>query len=212
MASVNKVIVIGHVGGDPDLTEFTGGGSIVRFSLATTKKWKTKDGEKKEKTAWHNIVVHNKALQAVVMSYVKKGSKIFVEGTLDYRHGMTRIPAQSDTRRILPSSHSVATFCCWVKMTVVIATRHLMIHTKKKGITSMGVPLQKLVWALREASRRDLNGKRVNEKVVVREGEIINIAANGMEFHLGEVPGQQSYWLAQDSNGAVIASRPCYMA
>ena len=80
---LNKIILIGNVGNDPEQINFDNGGSIVKLSLATTEKWKSKDGEKKEKTSWHNLVFQTK-LQEVVMKYVNKGSKLYVEGKLDY--------------------------------------------------------------------------------------------------------------------------------
>ena len=82
--SVNKVILIGNVGKDPEVREFSNGGKIVTFSLATTETWK-KDGERKEKTQWHNISVTNTNLCRIAEQYVRKGSKLYVEGTLENR-------------------------------------------------------------------------------------------------------------------------------
>lgn len=81
MKSVNKVILIGNVGKDPE-NETTGSGIMVaKFSLATTERFKSKDGEWQEKTEWHNIVAWRKHAE-IIGSYVKKGSKLYIEGKL----------------------------------------------------------------------------------------------------------------------------------
>jgi single-strand DNA-binding protein len=81
---MNKAILIGNVGKDPEIRQTGGGTDVASFSLATTKRWRDKDGEKKEETTWHNIVVFG-ALCKVVEPYVKKGSKISVEGAIRNR-------------------------------------------------------------------------------------------------------------------------------
>lgn len=86
MASVNKVILIGNVGKDPEIRSFQNGGLVASFSLATSETWKDKaTGERKEKTEWHRISVLNDKLVEVVERYVKKGSKLFIEGQLETR-------------------------------------------------------------------------------------------------------------------------------
>ena len=80
---LNKIQLIGNVGNEPEQINFDNGGSIVKLPLATSEKWKSKDGEQKEKTSWHNLVFQTK-LQDVVLKYVNKGSKLYVEGKLDY--------------------------------------------------------------------------------------------------------------------------------
>ena len=80
---MNKAILIGRVGKDPEFIEFTYG-SLARFSLATTEKYKDKEGQKKESTEWHNIVVNGK-LSEVVRDWVKKGMLISVSGKIKYR-------------------------------------------------------------------------------------------------------------------------------
>lgn len=77
--------MIGHLGKAPKQKDFDRGGCIVSFSLATTERWKTKDGERKEHTNWHRCVVQSEPLQKVAMQYLKKGSKIYVEGMVNYR-------------------------------------------------------------------------------------------------------------------------------
>lgn len=83
MSSLNKVQLIGNLGNDPDIINE---GKIAKFSLATSESWKDKaSGERKTKTEWHNIVVYNEGLVGVVQQYVKKGSKVYVEGQLQTR-------------------------------------------------------------------------------------------------------------------------------
>tara|TARA_S200002703_G_scaffold148154_1_gene144560 strand:- start:1026 stop:1397 length:372 start_codon:yes stop_codon:yes gene_type:complete len=81
--SVNRVILIGNLGKSPDIRQTSDGRELANISLATTERWKDKNtGEKKEKTEWHNIVVFSQGLVNVVKNYVKKGSKLYVEGQL----------------------------------------------------------------------------------------------------------------------------------
>jgi single-strand DNA-binding protein len=84
--SVNKVILVGNLGKDPESRNTQDGREIASFSLATSETWKDKSsGEKKEKTEWHRIVVFNEGLVGVVKQYVKKGSKVYLEGQLQTR-------------------------------------------------------------------------------------------------------------------------------
>ena len=83
MPNVNLVILIGHLGHDPSLDN-VGGKDKVKFSLATTRKWKGKDGETKEDTTWHNIVIWDKPAN-VAKEYLKKGSPVYLEGRIDSR-------------------------------------------------------------------------------------------------------------------------------
>ncbi|WP_245474789.1 single-stranded DNA-binding protein [Bradyrhizobium sp. Leo121] len=83
---VNKVILVGNVGKDPVMHTTGDGRKIARFSIATSERWRDKDtGERKEKTEWHNIVVFNENLAKVVEQYVKRGSKLYVEGSMATR-------------------------------------------------------------------------------------------------------------------------------
>lgn len=85
MSSVNKVILVGNVGKDPEVKEFSNGGSLANVVLATSEKWKDKQtGERKEATEWHNLVFRG-GLVNVVGQYVQKGSKLYVEGSLKTR-------------------------------------------------------------------------------------------------------------------------------
>jgi len=84
--SLNKVLLIGRLGADPDIKQMVNGKSVARLSLATSQSWKDKNtGEKKEKTEWHRIVVFNEGLVNVVQQYLKKGAQIYVEGQLSTR-------------------------------------------------------------------------------------------------------------------------------
>lgn len=84
--SVNKVMLIGNVGKDPESRTFQNGGKSVSFSLATSESWKDKNsGERQERTQWHNIVIFNEQLGGVAERYLKKGSKVYVEGQLETR-------------------------------------------------------------------------------------------------------------------------------
>ena len=84
--SVNKVILLGNLGQDPDIRTMQNGKKVCTFSLATSDSWKDKEtGEKKEKTEWHRVVVFNEGLIGVVESYIKKGTKLYVEGSLQTR-------------------------------------------------------------------------------------------------------------------------------
>lgn len=85
MRGVNKVILVGLVGKDPETKTFPNGGSLTQFSIATTEKWIDKNsGERKEQTEWHRIACNNK-LAEIVAQYVKKGSKVYIEGRLKTR-------------------------------------------------------------------------------------------------------------------------------
>ena len=84
--SVNKVILVGNVGKDPEIRRTQDGRPIANLSLATSESWRDKNtGEKKEKTEWHRVVIFNENLCKVVEQYVKKGSKLYVEGALQTR-------------------------------------------------------------------------------------------------------------------------------
>ena len=84
--SLNKVVLIGNLGRDPEIRATNDGREIATFSVATSESWKDKvTGEKKEKTEWHRIVVFNEGLVRVIKSYVKKGSKLYLEGQLQTR-------------------------------------------------------------------------------------------------------------------------------
>ena len=84
--SVNKVIIVGNLGKDPEIRAFQSGGRVASFSVATSENWKDKaTGEKKERTEWHRVSVLNDKLVEVVERYIKKGSKVYIEGQLETR-------------------------------------------------------------------------------------------------------------------------------
>ena len=84
--SVNKVILVGNLGKDPESRSFQNGGEVVSFSLATSENWKDRNsGERKEKTEWHNISIFSEGLARVAKSYLRKGSKVYLEGQLETR-------------------------------------------------------------------------------------------------------------------------------
>jgi single-strand DNA-binding protein len=84
MASVNKVILIGNLGRDPETRYMPSGDAIVNLALATTDSWKDKNGEKQEKTEWHRVVIFGK-LAEIAAEYLKKGSQVYFEGSLKTR-------------------------------------------------------------------------------------------------------------------------------
>jgi single-strand DNA-binding protein len=84
--SVNKVILVGNVGKDPESRSFQNGGKVVSFSVATSENWKDKNsGERKDKTEWHNVSIFSEGLARVAEQYLKKGSKVYLEGQLETR-------------------------------------------------------------------------------------------------------------------------------
>lgn len=113
--SLNKVMLIGNLGKDPEVRTFEGGGKIVRFSLATTENYNNRQGEKVTHTEWHNITVGRKGLADVCEQYLKKGHKIFAEGRLrtrswDDQNGVTKYSTeiQLDNMTMLTSREDAA--------------------------------------------------------------------------------------------------------
>lgn len=86
MSSLNRVQLIGNLGKDPEVRTFQNGGRVCNFSIATSEKWKDKaTGETKERTEWHNIAVFADGLVGVIEKFLRKGSKVYVEGQLETR-------------------------------------------------------------------------------------------------------------------------------
>lgn len=84
--SVNKVIIVGNLGNDPDIRTMQSGDKVANLSIATSESWKDKaTGERREKTEWHRVVVFNKGVVGVCENYLKKGSKVYIEGQLETR-------------------------------------------------------------------------------------------------------------------------------
>jgi single-strand DNA-binding protein len=86
MSSVNKVILVGSLGRDPETRRMGSGDSVVSFSLATSEAWRDKaSGERKSKTEWHNVVIFNENIGKIAENFLKKGSKVYLEGQLQTR-------------------------------------------------------------------------------------------------------------------------------
>jgi single-strand DNA-binding protein len=86
MAGVNKVIIVGNLGADPTSKSFQNGGKVVNLRIATSETWKDKStGERKEKTEWHSVAIFNEALGTIAEKYLRKGSKVYIEGKLATR-------------------------------------------------------------------------------------------------------------------------------
>ena len=84
--SLNKVMIIGNLGRDPEIRSFSKGGKVANLRIATSESWKDKTtGEKKERTEWHTVSIMNEGLVGVVERYLKKGSKVYIEGQLETR-------------------------------------------------------------------------------------------------------------------------------
>jgi single-strand DNA-binding protein len=83
--SVNKVILIGNLGADPESRSLNNGGEVVNMRVATSENWKDRDGNRQERTEWHNVVIFNENLGRVAKNYLRKGSKVYLEGQLQTR-------------------------------------------------------------------------------------------------------------------------------
>ena len=84
--SVNKVILIGNLGADPEVRSFQNGGQVCNLRIATSENWKDRNtGERKERTEWHNVAIFNEGLVKVAQNYLRKGSKVYIEGQLETR-------------------------------------------------------------------------------------------------------------------------------
>lgn len=83
--SINRAILIGNVGKDPEVARLSNGKSVAKFPLATSESWKDQSGERQERTTWHNIVIFNEGLVKIVEQYVHKGSKLYLEGAISNR-------------------------------------------------------------------------------------------------------------------------------
>src|SRR3954451_15803576 len=84
--SVNKVILVGNLGKDPEARSFQNGGKVVNFTLATSETWNDRaSGERRERTEWHNVVIRNEKLGEIAERYLRKGAKVYVEGSIQSR-------------------------------------------------------------------------------------------------------------------------------
>ena len=147
MASVNKVILIGNLGRDPETRYMPDGGAITNISVATTDVWKDKQGEKQEKTEWHRVAFFGK-LAEIAGEYLKKGSQVYVEGRLQTRKWQDKEGVDKYT-------------------TEIVADRMQMLGSRQ----GMGGG------ADREASSPDREGAGVREGAAVRDGSSAKGAA-----------------------------------
>ena len=85
MAGVNKVILVGNLGADPEARSLSNGGEVVNMRVATSEQWKDRDGNRQERTEWHRVVIFNENLGRVAKSYLRKGSKVYLEGQIQTR-------------------------------------------------------------------------------------------------------------------------------
>ena len=100
--SVNKVILIGNLGRDPEVRRLNSGESVVSLNLATTESWRDKaSGERKDRTEWHRVVIFNENLGRVAEQYLKKGSKVYVEGQLQTRKWQDKDGAEKYTTEVV---------------------------------------------------------------------------------------------------------------
>ena len=107
--SLNKAILIGNLGADPEVRSTANGSRVATLSLATSRQWKNQAGEKQEKTEWHRVVAWNNrgsTLADIVEKYAKKGDKLYVEGTIEYRtwqdrEGQTRYSTEINAREVI---------------------------------------------------------------------------------------------------------------
>lgn len=83
--SVNTAILVGNLGSDPEVSRMQNGKPVVKFSLATTERWKDQSGEQKERTTWHRIVIFSEGLCRVAEQYLRKGSQVFIQGSITNR-------------------------------------------------------------------------------------------------------------------------------
>lgn len=105
--SINKVTLIGNVGRDPEIRSTHDGKEIASITLATSESWKDKSsGERKERTEWHRIVVFSEGLVSIVKNYVKKGSKLYVEGSLQTRKWVDNSGAEKYSTEIVLQGYS----------------------------------------------------------------------------------------------------------
>ena len=113
--SLNKVLLIGRLGADPEIKQMVNGKNVARLSLATSQSWKDKNtGEKKEKTEWHRVVVFNEGLVNVVQQYLKKGAQVYIEGQISTRKWKDEQSGQDkySTEIVIQGYNSSLTMLC----------------------------------------------------------------------------------------------------
>jgi len=101
MSSVNKVIVLGNLGRDPEVRTFANGGKVCNLAVATSEKWKSKDGEQQERTEWHRVAIFSEPLVRIAEQYLRKGSKVYLEGQLETRKWQDQSGADRYTTEVV---------------------------------------------------------------------------------------------------------------
>lgn len=101
MAGVNKVILVGNLGADPEARSLNNGGEVVNMRVATSESWKDRDGNRQERTEWHNVVIFNENLGRVAKSYLRKGSKVYLEGQIQTRKWQDQSGADRYTTEVV---------------------------------------------------------------------------------------------------------------
>ncbi len=100
--SVNKVILVGNLGNDPEVRSMQNGGEVVNLSIATSESWKDRNsGERQERTQWHRVVIFNENLVNVAKNYLRKGSKVYIEGQLETRKYNDQSGAEKYTTEVV---------------------------------------------------------------------------------------------------------------
>jgi single-strand DNA-binding protein len=100
--SVNKVIIVGNLGRDPEVRSFGNGGKVVNLRIATSENWRDKQtGERKERTEWHSVAIYNEALGKIAEQYLKKGSTVYIEGQLETRKWQDQSGADRYTTEVV---------------------------------------------------------------------------------------------------------------
>ena len=101
MSSVNKVIVVGNLGRDPEVRTFQNGGKVCNLTVATSEKWKSKDGEQQERTEWHRVAIFSEPIVRIAEQYLRKGSKVYLEGQLETRKWQDQSGADRYTTEVV---------------------------------------------------------------------------------------------------------------
>lgn len=102
MAGVNKVIIVGNLGRDPEVRSFPNGGKVVNLRIATSDTWRDKQsGERKERTEWHSVAIFNEALGKIAEQYLRKGSTVYIEGQLETRKWQDQSGADRYTTEVV---------------------------------------------------------------------------------------------------------------
>ena len=101
MAGVTKVILVGNLGADPEGRSLNTGGKVVNLRVATSESWKDRDGNRQERTEWHQVVIFNENLGKVAKSYLKKGSKVYLEGQIQSRKWQDQSGADRYTTEVV---------------------------------------------------------------------------------------------------------------